>query len=95
MFTLLIKYILTRVKKKDELLVHSLKCLLFSVCFKYILVVLAKDNNDNEVDPPMEIQVLVQDINDKAPVCEKEETVFEVQEDEPIGKMYVWLMHNP
>lgn len=35
----------------------------------------------------MEIQVLVEDINDNKPLCEKEEAVFEVQEDEPIGKM--------
>lgn len=69
--------------------------LLFSVCFKYILVVLAKDNNDREVDPPMEIQVLVQDINDKAPVCGKENSMFEVQEDEPIGKMNVFVNTEP
>lgn len=52
-------------------------------------MVLAKDDNDGVVDPPMEIQVLVQDINDKAPVCQNEKSVFEVQEGEPIGKMYV------
>lgn len=54
-------------------------------CFQFILVVLAKDENDNEVDPPMEIYVLVDDVNDNAPVCD-EETVFEFQENEPVGK---------
>ncbi|XP_026228820.1 cadherin-17 [Anabas testudineus] len=54
---------------------------------RYILVVLAKDDNDREVDPPMEIIVLVQDINDNAPLCENDESVFEVQEDEPIGSL--------
>lgn len=49
-------------------------------------MVLAKDDMDTEVEPPMEIYVVVQDINDKAPVCANEESVFEVQEDEPIGK---------
>ncbi|XP_047455537.1 cadherin-17 isoform X2 [Mugil cephalus] len=51
----------------------------------YILVVLAKDVHDKEVDPPMEIQVLVEDENDNEPVCEHEESVFEVQEDEELG----------
>ncbi|XP_028986162.1 cadherin-17 [Betta splendens] len=54
---------------------------------QYILVVLARDEMDNEVEPPMEIQVVVKDINDRAPACENEESVFEVQEDEPIGSM--------
>lgn len=56
------------------------------VLFQYILVVMAKDHSGNEVDPPMEIQVLVEDVNDNAPVCDNE-SVFEVQEDEPVGKM--------
>ncbi|XP_014862605.1 PREDICTED: cadherin-17 [Poecilia mexicana] len=51
----------------------------------YILVVFAKDANDNDVDPPMEIQVLVADVNDNEPVCEKEETEMEIQENEPMG----------
>ncbi|XP_017280402.1 cadherin-17 [Kryptolebias marmoratus] len=52
----------------------------------YILVVFAKDNYDSEVDPPMEILVLVEDLNDNKPVC-GEESVFEVQEDEPTGSL--------
>uniref|UniRef100_A0A3Q0RWA7 Cadherin 17, LI cadherin (liver-intestine) n=1 Tax=Amphilophus citrinellus TaxID=61819 RepID=A0A3Q0RWA7_AMPCI len=57
----------------------------------YTLVVMAKDKNDQEVDPPMEIHVLVEDVNDNAPVCE-EETVFEIQEDEPVGSLVGRLM---
>ncbi|XP_045901580.1 cadherin-17 [Micropterus dolomieu] len=52
----------------------------------YILVVMA-DNNGKQVDPPMEIQVLVEDVNDNKPVCENEESIFEVQEDEPVGSL--------
>ncbi|GLD63630.1 cadherin-17 [Lates japonicus] len=55
----------------------------------YILVVFAKDNNDQEVEEPLEIQVIVDDVNDNAPVCEKEESVFEVQENEPVGSLVV------
>ncbi|KAM4568312.1 cadherin-17 isoform 1-T3 [Fundulus diaphanus] len=53
----------------------------------YILVVFAKDNHDREVDPPMEIHVVVDDVNDNEPVCEMEETVLEIQENEPIGSL--------
>uniref|UniRef100_A0A3Q1GEG2 Cadherin 17, LI cadherin (liver-intestine) n=1 Tax=Acanthochromis polyacanthus TaxID=80966 RepID=A0A3Q1GEG2_9TELE len=52
----------------------------------YILVVFAKDNHDKEVDPPMEIVVVVDDENDNEPECAEEQSVFEVQEDEPSGK---------
>lgn len=48
---------------------------------------MAEDHYQNEVDPPMEIQVVVEDVNDNAPVCDQ--IVFEVQEDEPVGKMCV------
>lgn len=57
------------------------------VRFQYILVVLAKDNIGRDVDPPMEIQVLVEDVNDNAPICQEEESIFELQEGEPVGKM--------
>ncbi|XP_023256576.1 cadherin-17 [Seriola lalandi dorsalis] len=53
----------------------------------YILVVLAMDSDGKEVDPPMEIQVLVQDVNDNSPVCENEESIFELQENEPVGSL--------
>uniref|UniRef100_A0A8C5ECI2 Cadherin domain-containing protein n=1 Tax=Gouania willdenowi TaxID=441366 RepID=A0A8C5ECI2_GOUWI len=55
----------------------------------YILVVFAKDNHDRDVDPPMEIHILVEDVNDNAPECEQEESVFEVQEDEIVGDLMV------
>lgn len=57
------------------------------VLFQYILVVLAADITGKEVDPPMEIVVLVADVNDNAPVCENKESVFELQENEPVGKV--------
>ncbi|XP_037310909.2 cadherin-17 [Pungitius pungitius] len=61
----------------------------------YILVVFALDNDDKQVDSPMEIQVLVEDVNDNAPVCANQETVFEVQEDEPVGSLVgVLLAHD-
>lgn len=53
----------------------------------YTLVVFAEDQYGNQLDPPMEIQVVVQDVNDNAPRCEKEENIFEVQEDEPVGSL--------
>lgn len=59
------------------------------VVFQYILVVFALDIGDKQVESPMEIQVLVEDVNDNAPVCVHQESVFEVQEGEPGGKMCV------
>nr|XP_057940809.1 cadherin-17 [Doryrhamphus excisus]XP_057940810.1 cadherin-17 [Doryrhamphus excisus]XP_057940812.1 cadherin-17 [Doryrhamphus excisus]XP_057940813.1 cadherin-17 [Doryrhamphus excisus] len=58
----------------------------------YILVVMAEDDYQNQVDPPMEIQVVVEDVNDNAPVCVNEESVFEVQEDEPVGSLVGQLL---
>uniref|UniRef100_A0AAQ5ZX31 Cadherin domain-containing protein n=1 Tax=Amphiprion ocellaris TaxID=80972 RepID=A0AAQ5ZX31_AMPOC len=58
----------------------------------YTLVVFAKDNHDKEVDPPMEIYVVVDDVNDNEPKCEEEESVFEVQEDEPSGSLVGQLL---
>ncbi|KAF3839785.1 hypothetical protein F7725_018502, partial [Dissostichus mawsoni] len=58
----------------------------------YILVVFAVDENEQQADPPMEIQVLVEDVNDNAPVCENMETEFEVQEDEPEGSLIGLLL---
>ncbi|KAM6967481.1 cadherin-17 [Aplochiton taeniatus] len=51
----------------------------------YILVVLAEDEHGNELEPPLEFQVVVQDVNDNPPQCAEEESVFEVQENEPTG----------
>ncbi|XP_037640297.1 cadherin-17 [Sebastes umbrosus] len=58
----------------------------------YIVVVFAVDNNDKQVDPPMEIHVVVEDVNDNIPVCANEESVFEVQEDEPVGSLVGQLL---
>ncbi|KAM6995239.1 cadherin-17 [Tautogolabrus adspersus] len=58
----------------------------------YILVVLAVDHTGQEVDPPLEIQVLVKDVNDNKPVCENELNVFEVQEGEPVGSLIGTLL---
>ncbi|KAG7476020.1 cadherin-17 [Solea senegalensis] len=58
----------------------------------YNLVVFAKDINNMEVDPPMEIHVSVEDVNDNAPQCENEESVFEVQENEPVGSLIGQLL---
>ncbi|CAJ1062189.1 cadherin-17 [Xyrichtys novacula] len=58
----------------------------------YTLVVFAEDNVGKELDPPLEIQVLVEDVNDNRPVCELEESVFEVQEGEPAGSLIGQLL---
>ncbi|XP_074509842.1 cadherin-17 [Sebastes fasciatus] len=58
----------------------------------YIVVVFAVDNNDKQVEPPMEIRVLVEDVNDNIPVCANEESVFEVQEGEPVGSLVGQLL---
>ncbi|KAG7470059.1 hypothetical protein MATL_G00135230 [Megalops atlanticus] len=51
----------------------------------YILVVSAEHEEGFDLDKPMEIPVMVEDINDNAPVCEVPKNVFEVQENEPLG----------
>ncbi|XP_061675972.1 cadherin-17 isoform X2 [Syngnathoides biaculeatus] len=51
----------------------------------YILAVMAEDEDENQMEPPLEIQVVVEDVNDNAPECAQDETVLEVQEDEPVG----------
>ncbi|XP_029101859.1 cadherin-17 [Scleropages formosus] len=53
----------------------------------YVLVVFAKDEQDVELEKPLEIQVLVVDVNDNPPVCEELESKFEVQENEEIGSL--------
>nr|XP_061789780.1 cadherin-17-like [Nerophis lumbriciformis] len=58
----------------------------------YILVVMAEDEYQNQVDPPLEIQIVVEDVNDNAPVCEEEESVFELQEDEPPSSLVGHLL---
>ncbi|KAJ8004939.1 hypothetical protein DPEC_G00141490 [Dallia pectoralis] len=65
----------------------------------YILVVMAIDVHGNDVDPPMEVRVVVEDVNDNAPVCGQELSVFEVQENEPaessVGDLLVHDADDP
>uniref|UniRef100_H3DLZ2 Cadherin 17, LI cadherin (liver-intestine) n=1 Tax=Tetraodon nigroviridis TaxID=99883 RepID=H3DLZ2_TETNG len=58
----------------------------------YILVVKATDHHGNNVDPPMEIVISVGDVNDNPPRCEHQESIFEVQEQEPIGSVVGQLL---
>ncbi|KAI5092270.1 cadherin-17 precursor [Silurus meridionalis] len=51
----------------------------------YILVVLAEDEQGVQLETPMEIQVLVEDVNDNAPKCIEADNVFEVQENQGVG----------
>ncbi|KAJ0066145.1 hypothetical protein NL108_001380, partial [Boleophthalmus pectinirostris] len=59
---------------------------------RYTLVVFAEDQYENPLDPPMEIHVIVEDVNDNQPQCDNEENVFEVQEDEPVGNLIGQLL---
>ncbi|KAG9339392.1 hypothetical protein JZ751_023785, partial [Albula glossodonta] len=51
----------------------------------YILVVFAQNGDGVDLDKPMEIPVIVEDVNDNPPVCVESESVFEVQENEQMG----------
>ncbi|KAG5857002.1 hypothetical protein ANANG_G00013900 [Anguilla anguilla] len=51
----------------------------------YVLVVFAQDGEGTDLEKPMEIPVIVEDVNDNPPMCEKEESVLEVQENEAMG----------
>ncbi|KAJ8288410.1 hypothetical protein COCON_G00010690 [Conger conger] len=51
----------------------------------YVLVVFAKDGEGTTLDRPMEIPIIVEDVNDNPPMCEESERVLEVQENEPLG----------
>ncbi|KAK7886767.1 hypothetical protein WMY93_026388 [Mugilogobius chulae] len=59
---------------------------------RYTLVVFAEDQYGNPSDPPMEVHIIVEDVNDNEPQCENEENVFEVQEDEPVGSLIGQLL---
>ncbi|NWT05230.1 CAD17 protein, partial [Mionectes macconnelli] len=48
----------------------------------YTFFVVAKDNYGELVDKPLQIHVIVEDINDNPPVCQQALTVIEVQENE-------------
>ncbi|NXO90313.1 CAD17 protein, partial [Certhia brachydactyla] len=51
----------------------------------YTFFVVTKDKGGELVDKPLQIHVIVEDINDNPPVCQKDLTVIEVQENEREG----------
>ncbi|NXK21892.1 CAD17 protein, partial [Arenaria interpres] len=51
----------------------------------YSFFVITKDNKGELVDKPLQIHVVVEDINDNPPVCQQDLTVIEVQENEGGG----------
>uniref|UniRef100_A0A8D0KRS9 Cadherin-17 n=1 Tax=Strix occidentalis caurina TaxID=311401 RepID=A0A8D0KRS9_STROC len=51
----------------------------------YAFFVVTKDNTGELVDKPLQIHILVEDINDNPPVCQRALTVIEVQENEGAG----------
>lgn len=53
---------------------------------QYLFYAVTKDSVGELVDKPLQIKVIVKDINDNPPVCENALTVFEVQENEGGGK---------
>lgn len=53
---------------------------------QYTFYATAKDEQGEILDKPLEIQIVVEDVNDNPPVCQKALTIFEVQENENVGK---------
>ncbi|NWI62719.1 CAD17 protein, partial [Todus mexicanus] len=51
----------------------------------YTFFVVTKDNEGELVDKPLQVHVIVEDINDNPPVCQKAVTLLEVQENEGGG----------
>uniref|UniRef100_U3JSB4 Cadherin-17 n=1 Tax=Ficedula albicollis TaxID=59894 RepID=U3JSB4_FICAL len=51
----------------------------------YTFYVVSKDSTGELVEKPLQIQVIVEDINDNPPVCQQDLTVVEVQENEKGG----------
>lgn len=47
---------------------------------------MSKDDKGELVDKPLQIHVVVEDINDNPPVCQQDLTIIEVQENEIGGK---------
>lgn len=54
--------------------------------FQYVFYAVAKDDDGNPLAFPLEVHVTVEDINDNPPTCPSAVTVFEVQENERLGK---------
>ncbi|XP_019351239.1 cadherin-17 [Alligator mississippiensis] len=53
----------------------------------YTFYATAKDEQGEILDKPLEIQIVVEDVNDNPPVCQKALTIFEVQENENVGSI--------
>ncbi|XP_051879703.1 cadherin-17 [Pristis pectinata] len=51
----------------------------------YVLLVYALDKNREPLEKPLEIVVIVKDVNDNSPVCKEAVTFLEVQENEQMG----------
>ncbi|KAM3681316.1 cadherin-17 [Ammospiza maritima maritima] len=51
----------------------------------YTFYVVSKDNTGELVEKPLQIHIIVEDINDNPPVCQQELTIIEVQENEKGG----------
>ncbi|NXE66287.1 CAD17 protein, partial [Calcarius ornatus] len=51
----------------------------------YTFFVVSKDNTGELVDKPLQIHIIVDDINDNPPVCQQDLTIIEVQENEKGG----------
>ncbi|NWV50557.1 CAD17 protein, partial [Daphoenositta chrysoptera] len=51
----------------------------------YMFFVVSKDSKGELVDKPLQIHVIVEDINDNPPVCQQDLTIIEVQENEMGG----------
>lgn len=54
--------------------------------FQYVFFVAAKAQDGDMLARPVNVTVIVEDINDNPPVCDNALTKFEVQENEDIGK---------
>ncbi|NXR30332.1 CAD17 protein, partial [Zosterops hypoxanthus] len=52
----------------------------------YTFFVVTKDSKGELVDKPLQIHIIVEDINDNPPVCQQNPTIIEVQENEIGGK---------
>ncbi|NXA58292.1 CAD17 protein, partial [Mohoua ochrocephala] len=51
----------------------------------YTFFMVSKDNKGELVDKPLQIHIIVEDINDNPPVCQQDLTIIEVQENEMGG----------
>ncbi|NXD18832.1 CAD17 protein, partial [Spelaeornis formosus] len=58
----------------------------------YTFFVVSKDDTGELVDKPLQIHIIVEDINDNPPVCQQDLTIIEVQENE-IGGSDIGIVH--